>query len=333
MKFRRKGCDATKKVVEKSFGPTLIDLRETTPGKAAIKPPDDKQDIGGQTKKSSPQKKGQDFHEILADKIKKGTRVDRGGVMLKKMEDKFSCEFIKAEVSISGYAVKGKTQVDLWSGRMDAVAISEKDVVFVVDWKTSSKPDFETDWWEMASNFKKPLYQCLVYRELLRAHFKRNDVDAKVGILLAPFHLLHPEEIYPGLCVDFQEMDKEHLLDNLKDFQWFPVLDKSIYSYTIELPCKLFGSFDPAAHVDQSTNILKDDTRLKSILNDNATVADLLRCFGFPFLKVEGIKKEEKTNEELEEVNKKCLRHVVMTAKFSVLNKPENNQHGVTLSL
>ena len=361
MKFGTKPFNTNKWVVKASFKPTLIDLREATREKAATKPQDDKQDT-----RSSPQKKGQDIHRSFKDKIKKGKRDGMRGEMLEKIKDKFGCEFIEADVSISGYAVKRKTQVDFWSGRMDAVAIRrQKNVlqVFVVEWKTTDKPkvQIKTDWWKNAGSFKQPLYQCLVYRELLRAHLKHNGVDAKVGIILVPSHQSYPEIIYPGLCVDFLRMDKELLLDRLKDFQWFAVLDKSINIHScvvalasrrtttrfrddhekstarnneIKLPCIFFKvSFDPAVYVDICTNNLKDDTRLKDILNDNAPVADLLQLLDLPFLKVEGIKKEEKTNEELEGVSKKCLRHVVMTAKFSVLNKPENNQHHVTVSL
>ena len=216
-----------------SFDRTLIDLRQTTRGKTATKPLDDRQDIGGQTTQSSPQRRGQDIHRSFKDAIKKGTRDGTGGAMLIKIEDKFGCEFIQADVSISGYAVKRKTQMDFWSGIMDAVAIRrEKGVlqVFVVDWKTIANPyvQIETDWWEKATNFEKPLYQCLVYRELLQAHLKHNGVAAVVGILLVPSHQSYPEKIYPGLCVNFQRMDEKLLLDGLKNFQWSPVLDESI---------------------------------------------------------------------------------------------------------
>ena len=88
-------------------------------------------------------------------------------------------------------------------------------------------------------------------------------------------------------------------------------------------------SFAPAGYVDKSTNNLKDDT----LVNDDAVVGDCHRFPGLPFIKVESIKKEETTKEELKEVNKKCLLHVIMRVKFSVLNKSENNQHGVALSL
>lgn len=250
---------------------------------------------------------------------------------MEKIERKFRCEFIQAEVSISGYAVTRERQVDFCSGKMDAVAFrgGEKDVleVFVVDWKTTTKTDLLDlyQWWEKAEYFKKPLYQCLVYRELWQAHLKHNNVKAKVGIILVPIHQTYPELSYPGLCMDFKTMSDTRLLDKLKDFQWLPVLDESIYVQTIKLPCKLFKeSFDPADDVDEITNILKDDTRLKDILHGNATIADLRQVLHLPFLKVEDIKEEEtkahkddktsvietaaatedKTNEEFAEVNK-----------------------------
>jgi len=56
--------------------------------------------------------------------------------------------------------------VHFWSGRMDAVAIRRKNgdlEVFVVDWKTIDKTNVQIDWWEKAGNFKKALYQCLVF--------------------------------------------------------------------------------------------------------------------------------------------------------------------------
>ena len=145
---------------------------------------------------------------------------------MEKIERKFRCEFIQAEVSISGYAVTRERQVDFCSGKMDAVAFrgGEKDVleVFVVDWKTTTKTDLLDlyQWWEKAEYFKKPLYQCLVYRELWQAHLKHNNVKAKVGIILVPIHQTYPELSYPGLCMDFKTMSDTRLLDKLKDFQW-----------------------------------------------------------------------------------------------------------------
>ena len=303
--------------MKESFDPKLIVTTKMKPRKAT-KRPSDEQDKGGQTTQSisPPQKKGNEIHLSLAKKIKKRKRNGREGKMLKTIEEKFGCKFIEAEVRISGYAVKtvdlcGKPTQDFWRGKMDAVAIrrDEEGVpeVFVVDWKTSAKADehFLPNWWEHSANFKNPLYQCLVYRELLQAHFEHNSVDAKVGIILVPFHQSNPETIYPGLCVNFRRM--EELLLGLKKYQWYAVLNESSYVHTIKIPCKLIkDSFNPADYADESTNYLKGDTRLIDILDDNATVADLCLCLGLSSIKVEGIKKEEKTNEDVEEVNKKC---------------------------
>ena len=310
MKFRT-DRDAKAKVVKESFHPEEINLINTPRVQDATELLDDEQDIDGQTTQPSPQKNGQELHQDLAEKIKKGSREGAAGELLKTLETKLKCTFIAAEVIISGFAVKKNTQVDLWSGKMDAVAIGKDDAsqVFVVDWKTTGEQVL-SEWWKWATNFKRPLYQCLVYRELLQAHFKHLDVNAKVGIILVPFHK-YREMSYPGLCLDFQKMDEGHLLDGLKNFEWYAVLDESFFVHTIKMPSNLI--------VDESTNILKDDTPLKDMLNDDATVGKR------PLIKVESIKKEEKTKKELEEVNKKCLNYVVMTVKLSALNKTENN--------
>ena len=302
------------KALKNSFHPKVLDLLEKRQRKAG-KRPSDKQDKRGQP---APQQKGTEIHRRLAEEIKKkkDSRTGTEGKILEKIEKEFSCEFIQAEVGISGFAVNtrdscGKLTKDFWSGDMDAVAIRrKKDVleVFVVDWKTSAKAGEQLmeKWWKNATNFKGPLYQCLVYRELLQAHFKHNGVDAKVGIMLVPFHQSNPEIIHPGLCVDFRRIEKL-FYDGLKKFEWYAALDES----TIKIPCKLIkDSFNPADYVDERTNYLKGETRLKDILNDNATVKDLCLSLGLSFMEVESIKKEEKTNEDLEEVNKKCLRHV-----------------------
>ena len=317
--------------MKKSFNLKLRSLPRTR-REAATKPLDDKQDKGGGTTESSPQIKGKEVHHNFAQEIQNGKK----GELLKWIEKEFDCDFIKAEIFISGYRTKGKTQLDFWSGQMDAVAIREfeEDVyeVFIVEWKTTAVQALEK-WWENATCFKKPLYQTFVYRELMQAHFKRNDVNAKVGIMLVPIHQKYPDVIYPGLCLDFEIMEDFHLLYKLKHFEWHADFDESLYVHTIKMPCKLFkDSLDMADYVDES-DILKDDTRLKHILRDNATYRDLRETLEVPLTKVEIIKKEEKTNEDVEKVSKKCLHHVVMTVKFSVLNKPENNHHGIALSL
>lgn len=297
--------DAKVKALKDSFDPKLIDLRDR-------KSRSDKQDEWRQTTQT-PKRMGKGYHQNLADNIKNDTRDGIEGEILDAIETTFRCQFIEAEVIISGYAVNEETQ-HFWKGQMDAVAIRrENDAleVFVVDWKTTATAgeQFIPEWWEKAANFKDPLYQCLVYRELLQAHFEHKDVDAKVGIILVPFHQRYPEIIHPGLCVDFRKMDKNHLLDGLKNIRWYAVLNKSLFGHTIKMPCKLnTGSFNPADYVDESTNILRHETPLKGMLNDDATGREVRRFLDLPF-----IKREEKTNEELEEVNKKCLHHVVMT--------------------
>lgn len=338
MKFRVKEFRNKKGVVKDSFDLALIHVGETTRAKAAIKPLDDKEHKGGQPTQSSPQKRGGEIHQEFKILINEGKGDATTGEILKEIKDKFGCDFIKAGVPISGYAVKRKTEVYIWSGKMDAVAIRRKNgdlEVFVVEWKTTDNLyTVGTNWWEGATHFKNSLYQCLVYRELLRAHLKHNVVNAKVGIILVPIHQKYPVIICPGLCLDFQKMRENLLLERLEEFEWRAGFDKSIYVHDIKLPRKLFKeSLIPAFYVDESTNTFKEDTRLKDILNDDATVGDLCRFLGLPFIKRENIKKEDTTKEELEQVNKKCFLHVTMTAKFLVLNKPENNQHGVALSL
>ena len=223
------------RAVNDSFVPTPIYLKETTRGKAAIELLDDNQYIGGQRTQSLPQKIGKEIHRILAKNINDGTREGPLGLMLKKIEEKFYCNFMKAEVRISGYAISKthRQEHDFWSGRIDAVAVRRKtngDIEFlVVDWKTTANPEvkIETDWWQKATHFKEPLYQCLVYGKLLRAHLKHNGVKANVGIMLLPLHQWRSEVIYPGLCVDFQRMDENHLLQGLKNFKWLAVRDRS----------------------------------------------------------------------------------------------------------
>jgi len=167
MKFRGKEFGNKKGVVKDSFDPASIHLRQTTRRRAANKLQDDKEDKGGRSTQSSAQKTGLEIHQSFKNIINnKGTGDATTNEMLKKMKHKFGCEFMQAEVSISGYAVKRKTEVHFWSGRMDAVAIRRKNgdlEVFVVDWKTIDKTNVQIDWWEKAGNFKKALYQCLVF--------------------------------------------------------------------------------------------------------------------------------------------------------------------------
>ena len=54
----------------------------------------------------SPQGKGQIIHQNLAEHIENGSRSGAEGQLLKEIEEKFTCNFFKAEVSICGYSTK-----------------------------------------------------------------------------------------------------------------------------------------------------------------------------------------------------------------------------------
>ena len=94
-----------------------------------------------------------------------------------KMEEKFDCRFLLAEVKVYGFAVR-KSKVDFYVGKIDALAFHQSPgddpEVYVVDWKTSTKDDSPEveKWWNEATIFEKPLYQCLLYRKLLQTHLK-----------------------------------------------------------------------------------------------------------------------------------------------------------------
>ena len=170
---------------------------------------------------SNPQGKGKEEHQEFQDLIESGSRDGLKGKVLKELESQFDCEFLTAEVNIWGWSVQ-KSNARFYSGVMDAVAIrvtGPKPEVLVVDWKTTAKTDVSdlSSWWKKATNFSVPLYQCLVYRELLAKHLP-NDLDVEVGVMIVPYHQSHPELLVPGLCVDFTEMKEKGLLTGLKKY-------------------------------------------------------------------------------------------------------------------
>lgn len=242
---------------------------------------------------STSQKKGTGIHDELAKYINSGAREGTAGKMLKEMEGEFKCEFLQAEVIISGYAVsRTSSKVDFHNGVIDAVAMkprsSPKDDprIFIVDWKTTSKTDLVdlSNWWSDVSNFKTPLYQCLLYRELLQMHLELNKIKAQVDIMLVPFHQSNPEVLMPGLCSDFTQMDKIGLLDGLKKYKW--VRDESSCVQTITLPCNLFKG-NLYRHIDTKTKILKDETKVIDTFDDQVTIGMLRKQFGLLRIKVE----------------------------------------------
>ena len=189
---------------------------------------------GDPSKKSSSrslkqaQERGKQFHKALVKQINgQRTRKSVEGQLLTKLEEEFNCKFLQAEVRIRGYAVK-RSKVDCYKGKIDAVALRQSPrgdpEVVVVEWKTFAKDDLKNPmkWWNGATYFKKPLYQCLLYRELLQTHLEVSDLRARIGIMLVPYNQAHQGKVVPGLCTDFQDMEKEGLLKTIKSFQWFP---------------------------------------------------------------------------------------------------------------
>ena len=203
-------------------------------------------------------------------------------------------------------------------GKMDAVAFRPKESeVLIVDWKTfiqKGKASLET-WWDKAGDFGDPLYQTLVYRELLTKHLKRStEVDIKVGVMLVPYHQSNEELLMPGLCVDFSQMETARLLSGLKQYRW--VCDESELVHTINFPgCKMFKKLEELNKlqcVDKETDLLKEGTLLKDVISDDAKIADLREEMGLLSLKVttnvgevqgEEDEDEDEVDEEEDEVD------------------------------
>ena len=253
---------------------------------------------------NNPQGKGKKEHLEFEDLIKSGSREGLKGKVLKELESQFDCEFLAAEVDNWGWSVQ-RSNARFYSGVMDAVAIrvtGPKPEVLVVDWKTTGKTDvsYLRTWWDKATNFSVPLYQCLVYRELLAKHLS-NDLDVKVGVMIVPYHQSHPELLVPGLCVDFTEMEEKGLLTGLKKYRWCSQDSEAVH--TIKFPgCKLFKKLkilNELQCVDKSTELLKDGALLKDIISDDATVGVLREELGLLLLKVTNeVEKEEEEEEE-----------------------------------
>ena len=257
---------------------------------------------------NNPQGKGKNEHQKFEDLIKSGSREGLKGKVLKELESQFDCEFLTAEVNIWGWSVQ-KSIARFYSGVMDAVAIrvtGPKPEVLVVDWKTTAAETDVSDlstWWDKATNFSVPLYQCLVYRELLAKHLS-NDLDVKIGVMIVPYHQSHPELLKPGLCVDFTEMEEKGLLTGLKKYRWCS--QDSEVVCTIKFPgCKLFKKLKILTElqcVDKSTELLKDGALLKDVISDDATIGVLREELGLLPLKVTNeVEKEEEEEEEEEE--------------------------------
>ena len=253
----------------------------------------------------SAREEGRTIHQDLADAINNNTRRTRAvDQLLKTIEGDFRCKFLRAEVRIFGYGTK-ESEVDFYSGRMDAIAFRHTEnnhlEVYVVDWKTSSEENI--DWWDMAKHFKKPLYQCLLYREILKAYLKENGITARVGVMLVPIPQTG-HQVIAGLCRNVEEaMDKEELLDKLKEYEWFSL--KRTRFHTIKSSSNLFNleklTGENSRYVEERTNDLKPEQKLKQIIRDNPTVEDLCQEFGLLQLNV-GCERHEEYS-EAEETN------------------------------
>ena len=244
----------------------------------------------GPSKQSSSREWGQQFHLTLAKQInEQRTRESVEGQLLKKIEKKFNCKFVQAEVGICGYAVN-KSRVDCYKGKIDAVALRQSPrgdpEVVVVEWKTFAKDDLQNPmkWWNGATYFKKPLYQCLLYRELLQTHLEVSDLRARIGIMLVPYNQAHQGKVVPGLCTDFQNMEKEGLLETIQSFQWLS--EESECVHTVILPCKLFNR-ERLSDTYLENGVLKETTVVKDIIDDSATVGDMCEELGLLKLKIE----------------------------------------------
>ena len=283
------GEDKTKKdAVKNSFKPKEMNIMEKR-----------RERTENESGNNNPQGKGKKEHLEFEDLIKSGSREGLKGKVLKELESQFDCEFLAAEVDNWGWSVQ-RSNARFYSGVMDAVAIrvtGPKPEVLVVDWKTTGKTDvsYLRTWWDKATNFSVPLYQCLVYRELLAKHLS-NDLDVKVGVMIVPYRQSHPELLMPGLCVDFTEMEEKGLLTGLKKYRWCSQDSEVVWS--IKFPgCKLFKKLKILSElqcVDKSTELLKDGALLKDVISDDATIGVLREELGLLPLKV--------TNEEEKEI-------------------------------
>ena len=256
----------------------------------------------GPSKKSSSQEWGQQFHLTLAKQInEQRTRKSVEGQLLTKIEKKFDCKFVQAEVGICGYAVK-KSKVDCYKGKIDAVALRPRgdSEVVVVEWKMFANDDLQNPmkWWERATHFKNPLYQCLLYRKLLQTHLEVNGINASVGIMLVPLSQARPGQVMPGLCTNFQHMEEEGLLDTIKSYQWFS--EESECVHTVILPCKLFNR-ERLSDTYLENGVLKETTVVKDIIDDSATVGDMCEELGLLKLKIEDSLAEDDRKSDEEE--------------------------------
>ena len=248
-----------------------------------------------------PQEKGKEIHQNLANCINNKLRdYCPEGRLLREIEKELRCKFLQAEVSVYGYCRK-ESEIDFYCGKMDAVATRRTGQghleVLVAEWKSFSEKDLlkhPNKWWADATYFKKPLYQCLIYRELLQACLKENDITARVGVMLVLIPQKDKPKVTTGLCMDFQRMDNAGLLDRIKEYEWFGVQSKYFQVPSRTLPSKLLN----LENLEDGTGVLKRDEKVKDIIKDEATVGDLCKELGLLQLKVRRERQEGSSESE-----------------------------------
>ena len=144
---------------------------------------------------------------------------------LKDIEQKFECNIIEihaAEVPIHGFA-ENNQQHHLWKGKMDCVGLSKNGTVLIIDWKAIS--DTLGAFWDSSKNYGGKLHQCLIYRQLMKAHLENHYKDKQikppsVGIMIVPIYSDNITVNSPGLFVDFKELDRVGFFKKIREFDW-----------------------------------------------------------------------------------------------------------------
>lgn len=144
---------------------------------------------------------------------------------LKDIEQKFECNIIEihaAEVPIHGFA-ENNQQHHLWKGKMDCVGLSKNGTVLIIDWMAIS--DSLEAFWNLSKNYGGKLHQCLIYRQLMKAHLENHYKDKQikppsVGIMIVPIHSDNITVNSPRLFVDFKELNGVGFFKKMRQFDW-----------------------------------------------------------------------------------------------------------------
>lgn len=176
--------------------------------------------------------KGTEIHNLIKSFFEKkrlgeGIKDDLKQVekFLKDIEQKFECNIIEihaAEVPIHGFA-ENNQQHHLWKGKMDCVGLSKNGTVLIIDWKAIS--DSPEAFWDLSKNYGGKLHQCLIYRQLMKAHLENHYKDKQikppsVGIMIVPIYSDNITVNSPRLFVDFKELNGVGFFKKMRQFDW-----------------------------------------------------------------------------------------------------------------